>query len=564
MKTLIAAALLAASCPLFATTTEQTIPRAGETIEVSIVNLDVIVTDRRGHRIHGLKKDDFEVFEDGKPQPITNFAAYAPEPRTAIVDSKAGVSMPAQAAEAPKRQRRTLVIFMESFRLPAPRVHPMFVSLKNTLHDIIAPGDAVLIATWNLRTATRLDYTDNLAEIDKTLDTLERERTGGIFDAITSYQQEMESIREFYAESAAAATAANLPVDAGAADWAADMEAQNAGEMERIHLREKAAAINSFISTMSNDDGRKAMIIVMRRFSHIAGGEFFFVGGQSGLGGMSEQSRYATYDLRDVIKGTANAHNVTIYAMYPPGLEYPNTSNPALRGMPPAYASGLEHKILMNELTALSDLTDATGGSYAWGTVNIVDQLPRLRDDFEDYYSLAYRIAARNDNRARGVVVKTKNRDYVVRTRKQYMEKDDDGRVRDQVVAALFRPPTPSGIGVEATLGQAVPKEKHRYTIPVSVRVPVASLMTTQDGEKSKGAFTVYIATGRMVGETSEITKQTIPFTVEDAKKAKDGFFTYDFNLFTDFATNRLAVGVYDEVSHDSGFARVDLYGVKN
>ena len=53
---------------------------------------------------------------------------------------------------------------------------------------------------------------------------------------------------------------------------------------------------------MANDEGRKAMILVTRRFSHIAGGEFFFVGGKTGLQGMNEQSRYATYGVK--LRGT--------------------------------------------------------------------------------------------------------------------------------------------------------------------------------------------------------------------------------------------------------------------
>ena len=41
------------------------IPHAGETIEVSIVNVDTVVTDRQGRRVHGLRKGDFEIFENG-------------------------------------------------------------------------------------------------------------------------------------------------------------------------------------------------------------------------------------------------------------------------------------------------------------------------------------------------------------------------------------------------------------------------------------------------------------------------------------------------------------------
>src|SRR5204863_3495201 len=53
------------------------LPGIGETIEVSIVNVDVFVTDKAGHRVHGLTKDDFEIFENGVKQPITNFAEYS-------------------------------------------------------------------------------------------------------------------------------------------------------------------------------------------------------------------------------------------------------------------------------------------------------------------------------------------------------------------------------------------------------------------------------------------------------------------------------------------------------
>ena len=555
MKKLFALLLLVA--PAIFAADQPALPRAGETIEVSIVNLDVIVTDKHGKRVHGLTKDDFEVFEDGKPQPLTNFAAYTTEPSSTIADPKTGVSLP---ATAPKRQRRTIAVFIEAFRLTPDKVNPIFASLKKTLHEVVAPGDAVLIATWNLRTIVRLEYTDDLPTIDATLDKIAKESSGGIFDRVTAYREEMESLKEWFAESAAEAAAHNLPVDAGASDWAIDVEAQDAAQMERVHMREKAQAINSLVSTMSNEGGRKALIMITRRFSRIAGGEYFYVGGKKGLAGMAEQTLYGTMDIREMIKNTANAHNVTIYALYPPGLEYSNASNASLRQMPADYAYGIQHQILLNELDALKDLTDATGGTTAWGTVNIVDELPHLRDDFEDYYSLAYRVDARNDNRARRVVVKTKNPAYVVRARKEYMEKNDDGRVRDQVIASLFRDPAAGGIEVTASIGKAEPKEKHRFTLPVSVRMPVSAFMTSQDGNATKGAFTVYIATGRYVGETSEITKHTVPFTVADVEKAKDGYFTYDFTLLSDFATNRLAIGVYDEVSHDSGFARVNLY----
>ena len=77
-KSCLLVLLFALPFPAVAQTTP-IIPHAGESIEVSIVNVDTVVTDKQGRRVHGLRRDDFEVYENGIRQPITNFAEYASE-----------------------------------------------------------------------------------------------------------------------------------------------------------------------------------------------------------------------------------------------------------------------------------------------------------------------------------------------------------------------------------------------------------------------------------------------------------------------------------------------------
>src|ERR1700716_581840 len=43
-------------------------------VRVDYVEVDVVVTDRPGNLVRDLKKEDFQVLEDGKSQSITNFA----------------------------------------------------------------------------------------------------------------------------------------------------------------------------------------------------------------------------------------------------------------------------------------------------------------------------------------------------------------------------------------------------------------------------------------------------------------------------------------------------------
>ena len=48
-----------------------------ESVEVSVTSVEVIVTDSKGNRVPGLTREDFEVRQDGVPQPITNFYAVS-------------------------------------------------------------------------------------------------------------------------------------------------------------------------------------------------------------------------------------------------------------------------------------------------------------------------------------------------------------------------------------------------------------------------------------------------------------------------------------------------------
>ena len=59
--------MLPALLPVFLQT------KFGASVEVRVVDVDVVVTDKAGRRVTRLTRNDFEVLEDGKPQTIPNF-----------------------------------------------------------------------------------------------------------------------------------------------------------------------------------------------------------------------------------------------------------------------------------------------------------------------------------------------------------------------------------------------------------------------------------------------------------------------------------------------------------
>ena len=164
--------LLSMVCSVSALAQSPVIPHAGETIEVSIVNIDTVVTDKHGNRVRGLGKDDFEIYENGVRQPVTNFAEYASEGKA----SSAGiVTAPAASGEAaartkplpPPAQPRTIIVFVERFQLPSFRSDPLFAALKKLLHETVRKGDRVMVVTWNRGIlGMRQEFTDDLVRFD--------------------------------------------------------------------------------------------------------------------------------------------------------------------------------------------------------------------------------------------------------------------------------------------------------------------------------------------------------------------------------------------------------------
>ena len=154
-----------AAALLLAFTVSAQQPRVDESIEVSIVNVDVHVTDKSGNPVTGLTADDFEIHEEGKLQPITNFAEYA----GAMTGGEASIESPSGAPAANVRPRRTIVLFIESARLNAFQAAEMYASLRKLVRETVAPGDRLTIVTWKGAMAVKQPLTDDVALLESVL-----------------------------------------------------------------------------------------------------------------------------------------------------------------------------------------------------------------------------------------------------------------------------------------------------------------------------------------------------------------------------------------------------------
>ena len=62
------------------------IPKLVENIDVHVIGVDVVVTDKKGNAVTGLTKDDFQIFENGQEKTISNFYEIEGKPAKAVVN----------------------------------------------------------------------------------------------------------------------------------------------------------------------------------------------------------------------------------------------------------------------------------------------------------------------------------------------------------------------------------------------------------------------------------------------------------------------------------------------
>jgi len=117
----------------------QAAPQVGISVSVPVVDVDVIVTDNDGNFLTNLKKDNFRVLEDGKPQQISNFA--------------------------PTEGPITIVILMEFSKLGYEYFAYTAREWASYFLQNLKPQDWIALMDFDLKTRLDVDFTHNGGEV---------------------------------------------------------------------------------------------------------------------------------------------------------------------------------------------------------------------------------------------------------------------------------------------------------------------------------------------------------------------------------------------------------------
>jgi VWFA-related protein len=328
-------------------------------------------------------------------------------------------------------------------------------------------------------------------------------------------------------------------------------------------LRQSAESLNGLMTTLAGVEGKKVLILASEGFPIQPGREIFqYIDEVANekqwrfSGTILEGMSFDATSLIQSIARTANANGITMYTVHAAGLT--GGSEMSAEHAKPTSVS-VSQAIISNTTDSMRMMADMTGGVASIQTNNFAQAFRNIQRDLDTYYSLGYRASTERVDRQRQLHVKMKNRAYIARARQTFVEKSTFAEMNDKVVANLLYKTKQNDLHILVRTGAPAASQEDLFRVPVEIQIPMDSLTLLPQGDTEYvGGFEVYVAVANKDGDMSDVARKSHQLRVpsNDMARAKGKYYTYSLDLLMEKGLNRISVGVVDNVSNVSGFAR--------
>ncbi|HEV2800899.1 MAG TPA: VWA domain-containing protein [Pyrinomonadaceae bacterium] len=354
-------------------------------ITTNLVQVDAVVTDKEGRIVTDLRAEDFEVFEDGRPQTVTNLSFVPLEPaaveareaettaakdKAAKRDKNAPLVPPVPAARLrPEQVRRTLALVAGNLSFGSTdAVHD---TLKKYVDEQVQPND--LVAVISLRAASG-------ALQQFTTDRRQLARAVGKVRWLPSSGYEVDSIE---------------PVRRDDTDTTRDSRAGTFGSTDARAARERiesalgpaclriagdVVALTHLVWRMRLLPGRKSVV-------------YFSDGVSIGRGRGNGSASLCVYDaLRQLVDAAARA-SVVIYAIDARGLvnQYHISAQDDVSPDDTGFVQESRAIDFFESQNGLNFMAENTGGRFIHSKNDLTRALRQVLNDQRGYYLIGYR-----------------------------------------------------------------------------------------------------------------------------------------------------------------------------
>jgi len=534
--------------------------QASESIEVRVVNVDVVVRDRAGKPVTGLTKADFEIYENGQKREISNlYEVRAPAvPAPSAKPAAPAEPAPAQAEVPVEIRPRNIVMFVDNYSLQPFRRDKVLQSLRKFIDEKLSPQDRVMIVLCTQQVKVITPFTSDKKEIEAGVDSIKQ-----VVSASANRTVSLERLKRLINENIDAAKGD------GKLSWR-DAYNQSLGNVESFveedifGARNTLAALGQVTGALAGLEGKNVVIFAGAHLPEHPGAELYlylynsFSTYMPGLTFGMETASGKTgsmqhYSIEEAAK-QASANNVALYI-----IDAADSRDASSAENQQATDKVEQFTAFTNTAAAYQTLARISGGMALTNSDNFDAAFQTLASDLNAYYSLGFKPSG-NANAMGKIVVKMKNPEYRFRARETYMSKPPvaEDEMGSRVIANIYKPDARNIWEVSVTPG-APEKDGSEYRVPFVVSCAPTITLAPQ-GENLVGTLTVYVVVGNGSG-TSKVIKNA--HTVKVPADAEDDFrekkITYKAVISMSPGENVLSIAVVDQANNTAGFARANV-----
>jgi VWFA-related protein len=530
---LAAGALLGALAPVTAQQppAEQPSSIFGEQIEVRVVNVEVVVTDKQGNRVQGLKPGDLRLKVDGKTVPIEYFnevrggQAIALEAQDA--ESAAVHGLPSLAPGSPVGT--SYLVFIDDYFSVGPRRDKVLRDLKAELARL-GPEDRMAIVAYDGGMVDMLSsWTNSQRQLGLAIEQAIGRRAQGVarLAELRTFEASRRLTGDSFEPSPRAAFAQRL-----------DMQELEYAEHLAAQTERAVAAATSTLRGFASPPGRKVMLL-------LAGGWPF-----SPLDYVINNPNRPILE-HDVPRGdeifrplvdTANRLGYTLYPVDVPGVE----AEVADASLSAPLSGGINIREQEHQASLLYTAEQTGGKALLNGLGSQLLQV--VESDTRSYYWLGFTPSWQGNDKRHKVEVEVLKPGLKVRSREDFLDLSRKAETTMMVESAMLFGSGPNAAPLAIEVGQPVASGRREMEVPVALSIPVDAVSFVQLDGKYAAELELRVVAVDTGGNRAAVP--VLPVTLRAETQPKAGTSVrYETRLKLRRLPHHLTLAIFDPLS---------------
>jgi len=513
-----------------------------DTVDVQVVEVDVVVTDRNGRPVKGLTREDFELSVDGQPVEITNF--FESEVFQEPAEPDAQPDAPAATGIAEEPTSLTVVLYMDDANLFPPYRSRLMKRLKKAAEPLRSLNANFMLARFVNRLEVVVPPTRDL---DAILEAVAK-RPKGLARAVRNQRMRGNTLEELSQNNRDCQNGGQLLA-------LADAHAAQQANQASIAID----GLADLTSTLAGLPGKKAIVYMSDGLPQQPGLSAFDYIAQDLCPNDPRivSEAYSTARQHDEtrrfqrITAHANANRVTQFTLDAAGIRTGLSQSMSFEGTRPSFQNDRVH--WTNVQGGLHQLASETGGKALLNSNDLADLLDDVAEQLASSYSLGFAPDERRSGEVRRLKIELaphaaqrRSVDY----RRSYRDKTQDELLAERLISAAYLGNISNPLRMTVGLGGTTPREKKVHRLPVSIVVPEETVLMVPGSSGQTGMLRLLLlAVDEDKRGRTPVRQMTVPVGPAGDVQATDGAYRFEVSVSLPQGDYRVVVGVRDEAT---------------